>query len=208
MKMTDKNYLRKPLDFDQILKDEQLSIDYIASYLKILTNVEKGIIQFLSDLGEPMSIKGLRNTFIQNIANYFAISEEGRNYWLWNPDIMKLSGKANKEISEKYTQIIDNTDKTPTEKIRETNKYHCHRCDKYFCYDHRLPEDHNCPGLKNREEKKNKLKEKLTESNISPKPIDTPIETKKEQIVRNILFTFKLFENFLNSSDFPTLLLP
>jgi hypothetical protein len=26
--------------------------------------------------------------------------------------------------------------------------FHCRRCGKYFCSKHRLPEDHNCPGLK------------------------------------------------------------
>lgn len=31
--------------------------------------------------------------------------------------------------------------------------YRCHRCNGWYCENHRLPEQHNCPGGKEREEK-------------------------------------------------------
>ena len=41
--------------------------------------------------------------------------------------------------------------------------YKCHRCKGYYCSEHRLPENHNCPGerkLKFKNEEKDKDKEK------------------------------------------------
>jgi len=31
--------------------------------------------------------------------------------------------------------------------VDENMPYQCHRCGQTFCADHRLPENHDCPGL-------------------------------------------------------------
>lgn len=55
--------------------------------------------------------------------------------------ILSKFKKPKQDIPEpKYCPICN-------KKLGSIGKYHCRYCDKDYCINHRLPEDHKCPNL-------------------------------------------------------------
>lgn len=70
--------------------------------------------------------------------------------------------------------------------------FKCKFCGKYFCPEHRLPENHDCEGLKEFKEKRAKSPEKWIYEPFHPKYREEPVRKIKkpriEIIQRNIIY--------------------